>query len=210
MTHLLEILAQFIISTIQSTGYTGIFILMTLESALIPLPSEVTMPFSGFLVDQGVFNFWVVVLAGAIGNLMGSLIAYYVGFLLEESVLHTLVGKYGKFILLTMDDYEKAEHWLQKHGEFIAFTSRLLPGVRTFISLACGVSEMNVFKFSLYSFAGSFIWSVLLTYVGVKFAQNWHSISNYFHKFELIIAVVLGGAIFFYLWHKWPRAEKHA
>lgn len=208
MTQLLEVLANLIISTIQSSGYAGIFILMTLESALIPIPSEVTMTFSGFLVSQGVLNFWVVVLAGAIGNLMGSLIAYYLGFLLEESVLHGLVRTYGKFILLTIEDYEKGESWFRKYGQLIAFTSRLLPAVRTFISLPAGVAEMNVLKFSLYTFVGSFLWSAFLTFIGVKLGENWHSISDYFHKFDIAIAVAFLGLGVFYLWHKWPRAPK--
>ena len=107
------------------------------------------MPFSGYLVTQGHFNFWFVVLAGAIGNLIGSLMAYYLGFYLEESLLHNFVRKYGRFVLLTMDEYERAERWFRRHGEIITFASRLLPAVRTFISLPAGVAEMNVLKFSL-------------------------------------------------------------
>lgn len=202
ITYLLELLAGFIISVIEATGYFGIFILMTLESALIPLPSEVTMPFSGFLVTQGKFNFWLVVLAGGIGNLVGSLIAYYIGFFLEESVLHAFVRKYGRFVLLTMHDYERAERWFRKHGEIIAFTSRLLPAVRTFISLPAGVAEMNVWKFSIYTLVGSLIWSAFLTFVGLKLGENWHSISDYFHKFDVLIGVVGIAAVALYLWHK--------
>ena len=208
ITQLLEILAHFIISVIESTGYFGIFILMTLESALIPLPSEVTMPFSGFLVAQGKFDFWLVVLAGGIGNLIGSLIAYYLGFFLEESVLHSLIRRYGRFILLTIEDYEKGELWFRKYGQLIAFTSRLLPVIRTFISLPAGIAEMNVFRFSLYTLAGSLLWSIFLTFVGVKLGENWHSISDYFHKFDVLIGVVVIGAVAFYIWHKWPRARQ--
>lgn len=175
---------------------------MTLESALIPLPSEVTMPFSGFLVTQGKFNFWLVVLAGGIGNLIGSLIAYYIGFFLEESVLRAFVRKYGRFVLLTVHDYERAERWFRKHGEIIAFASRLLPAVRTFISLPAGVAEMNVWKFSIYTLAGSLLWSVFLTLIGVKLGENWHSISDYFHKFDVLIGVLGVAAIAWYLWHK--------
>lgn len=208
MTNFLEFLAHFIISIIESTGYLGIFILMTLESALIPLPSEITMPFSGFLVSQGTFDFWLVVLAGGIGNLAGSLIAYYLGFLLEESVLHVFVRRFGKFILLTMDDYEKGERWFRKHGELIAFTSRLLPAVRTFISLPAGVAEMNVVRFSIYTLVGSLLWSTFLTFIGVKLGENWHSISDYFHKFDLIIGIAFVAVVAFYIWHKWPKSPR--
>lgn len=199
---LLELLANFIITTIQSTGYFGIFLLMTLESALIPLPSEVTMPFSGFLVSKGEFNFWLVVLAGGIGNLIGSLIAYYIGFFLEESILHNLVKKYGRFILLTIEDYEKGEQWLRKHGEVIAFTSRLLPAVRTFISLPCGVAKISVLRFSIYTLVGSLLWSSFLTYIGLKLGENWHAISPYFRKLDIVIGIILVATIAAYLWHK--------
>jgi len=209
ISHLLELLAHFIISLIESSGYLGIFILMTLESALIPLPSEVTMPFSGFLVTQGTFNFWFVVLAGSLGNLVGSLMAYCLGFYLEESLLRRMVVKWGKFILLTEDDYDKAERWLNKYGEIISFTSRLLPAVRTFISLPVGVAKMNVIKFSIYTFIGSFLWSIFLTFIGVKLGENWHSISDYFHKFDLVIGILLVAAVVFYIWHKWPRKKKN-
>src|SRR5581483_9024008 len=202
ISHILELLGTFIIGAIQSSGYFGIFLLMILESALIPLPSEVTMPFSGFLVTQGVFNFWLVVLAGSIGNLVGSLIAYYLGFYLEESLLRRLVSKWGKFVLLTEHDYDKGEQWFRKYGEAIAFTSRLLPAVRTFISLPAGVAKMNVVKFSVYTFLGSFLWSIVLTAIGVKLGENWHSISDYFHKFDVIIVVVFMGLVAFYIWHK--------
>lgn len=206
IAQLLEALAHFIVSVIESTGYFGIFILMTLESALIPLPSEVTMPFSGFLVTQGKFDFWLVVLAGGIGNLVGSLMAYCLGYFLEESVLHNLVRRFGKFILLTMEDYEKGERWFRKYGEAIAFTSRLLPAIRTFISLPAGVAEMNVFRFSIYTLIGSLLWSTFLTFIGVKLGENWHAISEYFHKLDLVIGVLLVAGIAFYMWHKWPRS----
>lgn len=208
VTHLLEQLAGFAITTIQSTGYMGIFVLMALESALIPIPSEVTMSFSGYLVSQGQLNFWLVVLVGGVANLVGSLVAYYIGFFLEESVLKTLVRKYGKFILLSEHDYEKGEQWFRKHGELIAFTSRLLPAVRTFISLPAGVAEMNVWKFSIYTLAGSLIWSAFLTFIGVKLGENWHSISDYFHKFDLVLGIFLVAVVVFYVWHKWPKKSR--
>ncbi|OGH07380.1 MAG: hypothetical protein A2171_02670, partial [Candidatus Levybacteria bacterium RBG_13_35_9] len=173
---MIEILTGFIIQFIESTGYLGIFLLMTLESALIPIPSEVTMPFAGFLVEQGKLNFWAVVLAGAFGNLIGSLIAYALGFYLEEHIILKLVKKYGKFLLVTEHDYLKGVSLLKKYGDFVAFSSRLLPAVRTFISLPAGLAEMNVWKFSFYTFLGSFIWSAFLTYIGVYFGNEWHAL----------------------------------
>ena len=171
---------------------------MTLESALIPIPSEITMPFSGFLVSRGELNFVLVVLVGAFANLVGSLIAYYIGFFLEETVIVGWIKKYGKFLLLTVEDYEKSRHWFQKHGNAIVFFTRLLPGVRTFISLPAGLAEMNVWKFSIYTFLGSLIWSAFLVYIGVYFGENWQSIEPLYRKFEFLIA---GAGILFILWY---------
>jgi membrane protein DedA with SNARE-associated domain len=199
---MIEILTGFIIQLIQSTGYLGIFILMTLESALIPIPSEVTMPFAGFLVSLGQLNFIGVVLAGALGNLVGSLIAYAIGYYLEEHIILKLVKKYGKFLLLTEHDYIKSVGWLKKYGDFVAFFSRMLPAVRTFISLPAGLSEMNIWKFSLFTFFGSLIWSALLTYVGVYFGNQWHALEPYYRKFEIVIAVVFFLGVIWFINHK--------
>src|ERR1035437_6792416 len=141
---MLEQLSVFIIHLIQSSGYFGIFILMTLDSALLPIPSEVTMTFSGFLVNQGQLSFILVVLVGAFANLFGSIIGYYIGYFLEESVIVSFIKKYGKFILITEHDYTKATHWFNKYGNSVVFFSRLLPGIRTFISLPAGLAEMNI------------------------------------------------------------------
>ena len=199
---MLEAFSSLIIHLIQTTGYLGIFVLMTLESALIPIPSEVTMPFAGFLVNQGSLNFYGVVLAGAFGNLVGSLIAFAIGFYLEEHVILKLVKKYGKFLLLTEHDYAKSVGWLKKYGDFVAFFSRMLPAVRTFISLPAGLSEMNIWKFSLFTFLGSLLWCTVLTYAGMYFGTKWHSLEPVYRKFELIIAVVFITGVLWFINHK--------
>lgn len=199
---MLEQLTSLIIHIIESTGYFGVFILMTLESALIPIPSEVTMPFAGFLVQQGKLNFWLVVLMGAFGNLVGSLIAYSIGFYLEEHVIVKLIKKYGKFLLLTVHEYERSVHWLKKYGDYVAFFSRMLPAVRTFISLPAGLSEMNIWKFSFFTFIGSFIWSLLLTYVGVYFGKEWHALEPVYRKFEFVLFGIFIVGVLWYINHK--------
>jgi membrane protein DedA with SNARE-associated domain len=199
---MIELLSGFIIQLIQSSGYLGVFILMTLESALIPIPSEVTMPFAGFLTTTGEFSFVAVVLLGAFGNLVGSWIGYAIGYFLEETVILTLIKKYGKFILITVDEYNHSLKWFNKFGDKIAFFSRMLPAVRTFISLPCGLAEMNFWKFSAYTFLGSLIWSAILTYVGVYLGSKWNTIGGYFHKFDLVLAVLLVFAVLFYVNHK--------
>ena len=199
---MIELVGHYIIQLIEATGYVGIFILMALESVLIPLPSEVTMPFAGYLVSQGSLSFIGVVLAGTLANLAGSLLAYYIGYVLEETVLLNLIKKYGKFILLSEHEYRRAEHWFQKYGDKIVFISRLLPGIRTVISLPAGMFEVNLKKFIIYTTLGCFIWSALLTYVGVVLGENWNSLEPLYRKFEFLIVGIIIVAVVIYI-------EKH-
>lgn len=199
---MVEQLSHLIIQLIQTTGYVGIFILMTLESALLPIPSEVTMPFAGFLAHSGQLAFWGIVLVGTLGNLVGSLIAYAIGFFLEETLIVGLIEKYGKFVLITKHEYNRAVHWYQKYGAGITFFSRLLPAVRTFISLPAGLAEMNIWKFSLFTLLGSFIWSTFLTWIGFYLGTKWNSLEPYFRKFQIVIVVLLVLSILWYVNHK--------
>ncbi|OGD86072.1 hypothetical protein A2696_02610 [Candidatus Curtissbacteria bacterium RIFCSPHIGHO2_01_FULL_41_13] len=199
---MLEILAHYIIKLIESTSYVGIFVLMTLESALIPIPSEITMPFSGFLASSGKLSLLAIILTGTIANLVGSYIAYYIGYFLEETILLKLIRKYGKLILLSEHDYERAHNWFQKYGDKIIFISRLLPGIRTVISLPAGMFEMDIKKFTLYTLLGCLIWSALLTYLGYALGENWAALEVYFRKFQIVIAAAIIAAILWYL-------EKH-
>lgn len=199
---MLEFLSSLIIHLIQSTGYLGVFLLMTLESALIPIPSEITMPFAGFLANKGSLSFPVIVLAGALGNLVGSLLAYALGYFLEENVIVSLISKYGKFILLSKHEYLKAIHWFQKYGNGITFFSRLLPVIRTFISLPAGLSEMNIYKFSIYTFLGSLIWSAFLAYIGFYLGEKWNTLEVYFRKFDILILIIIVISALLYINHK--------
>ncbi|MCL4354119.1 DedA family protein [Patescibacteria group bacterium] len=199
---MLEQLSAIIIQLIQQTGYLGVFVLMSLESALIPIPSEITMPFAGFLVQQGKLNLYLVILVGAFANLVGSLVAYGLGYYLEETVILKLISKYGKFVLISKKEYEHSMHWFRKYGDSVAFFSRILPAVRTFISLPAGLSEMNVWKFSIFTFLGSLIWSTFLTLVGVYFGSKWSILEPYFRKFNIALAVLFIIAVLWYINHK--------
>lgn len=204
---MLEFIANWIIGIISSTGYVGIFILMTIESALIPLPSEITMPFAGFLVTQGKLDFIAVAVTGGLGNLFGSLIAYFVGFYGQEIFVEKFIRKWGKYLLITMEDYTKSKQWFKKYGEIIVFISRLLPAVRTFISLPAGIAKMNIRKFVIYTLVGSFFWSLFLAYVGMVLGQNWDILGSYFHKFDIILAFLLGFAVLLYVRHKLHKSN---
>lgn len=205
---LLEPIGHWITNSISTLGYPAVFLLMLVESALIPIPSEVTMPFAGFMVGLGKLNFWLVVLAGGIGNLVGSLMAYGLGYWGQERFVRRLVKKYGKFLLITYEEVETAEKWFREKGELIAFASRLLPVIRTFISLPAGFSQMNIFKFSVFSLAGALIWSAILAYFGVLLGENWNILEVYFRKFDLLIVAVGVGAVIFYVWYKLKKIKK--
>lgn len=193
-TEILSWLANIITSFINWGGNGSVFLLMTLESCGIPIPSEVTMPFAGFLANQGALNFWWVVLVGALANLAGSLLAYWIGW----KGGRPLVLKYGKYILLSHHDLEKSDHFFQKYGSATVFIGRLLPIIRTYISFPAGIARMDLKKFSLYTFLGCLPWSWLLTYAGAKMGENWENLRDVFHKFDyLILALIIIGIIYF-------------
>lgn len=204
MQHLTEILT----SLISTYGYFAIFGFMTLESALIPIPSEITMAFAGFLAGVGVFNFWAVVLIGALGNLIGSLLAFWLGKKMGEEWIRMAIRKWGKWVLIHEKDFDTSLNWFKKYGQGITFGSRLLPIVRTFISLPAGIAEMNLTLFSVYTFIGSFIWSAILAYLGLKLGQNWQMVDPYFRKFQfVIVGIFVAGAAFYIYSHLKRKRE---
>jgi membrane protein DedA with SNARE-associated domain len=176
---------------------------MALESACIPIPSEVIMPFSGFLVFTGKFSLWQVALWGAVGNLAGSILAYWIGVYGGLP----LIEKYGKYILISRRDLKRAHNWFEKHGQSTVFFSRLLPAVRTFISLPAGIARMNFKKFCFYTFTGSLLWSYVLAYAGLKAGENWQSLKIYFEKFDYLIVGVLILAIIWWIGHHFKTAD---
>lgn len=201
---IIEILALFIIDVISSSGYLGIILLMGIESACIPLPSEIIMPFSGYLVFRGQFGLWEVGLAGAVGCVVGSVPAYYLGLYGGRP----LVEKYGKYVLVRQKDLDLADRWFARYGDWAIFFSRLLPVVRTFISFPAGVARMNVPRFVIYTFLGSFPWCLGLAYVGMKLGENWNTLGVYFHRFDLVIGILIGLGVAYYLWRHLKR-NKH-
>ena len=175
---------------------------MLLSGALIPIPAEVTMPFSGFLVSNGTFIFVLVVLAGTLGDLAGSLIGYYIGYFLEEEVLVSLIRKYGKYVLVSEHEFNGARNWFTKHGGRVVFFGKLIPGIRTYIALPAGISKMKLWKFCVYAFSGTLIWGSFLTYVGFYLGKNWQTFGVYFRKFEIVFYVILIVVVLVYLNHK--------
>ena len=196
MSSIIEFVSQIAIDLINYFGYWGIFIGMTIESACIPLPSEIIMPFAGFVVSEGKMTLWGITLAGALGNLFGSLIAYYVGLKGGKPFLE----KYGKYFLISQRKLDMAHDWFEKYGHEAVFIGRLLPGIRTFISLPAGIAEMDLKKFIIYSFAGALPWCFALGYIGVLLGPQWDSIRGYFHILDAIIIIGIIGVIVYLIY----------
>lgn len=206
VTTILEFLGRFITSVISESGYLGILLLMGIESACIPLPSEVIMPFSGYLVSLGRFKLGWVALAGAFGCNVGSLVAYYVGALGGRP----LVEKYGRYVLMTRHDLEMADGWFARYGDWAVFIARLLPVIRTFIALPAGIARMNFFRFNVYTFLGSLPWCWALAYAGLKLGERWTILREYFHGFDTAIAAVIVLGLAWFLLNRWKNRLRPA
>ena len=206
---LLHSLAAFVIWVISTGGYGGVMLLMAIESACIPLPSEVIMPFSGYLVFTGRFNLFWVATAGAIGCNLGSVLAYEVGAYGGRP----LIEKYGKYVLLNAHDLELADKFFHRWGATTVFVGRLLPVIRTFIALPAGIAKMPRLRFHVYTFLGSWPWCFMLAYVGLKLGENWNTLGKYFHEFDAVIGGFLALGVVWFLWSHWKnrvRVQKAA
>lgn len=197
----LDLVGRFITSAIAHGGYAGIFLLMGIESACIPIPSEIIMTFSGYLVFLGRFKIEWVTLAGALGCNAGSIVAYAVGAYGGRP----LAEKYGRYVLVTRGDLARADGWFQRYGSAAVFFARLLPVVRTFIALPAGVARMNFVRFNLYTFLGSLPWCWALAEAGVKLGAHWDAIQPYFHRFDTIFIIACAVAFAVFVYHRWTH-----
>ena len=187
MEALIEPVIELMEQWVEDYGYAAIFVLMLLESALIPFPSEVTMLAGGFYAAEGSLDLFWVGAAGVMGNMVGSWIAYAIGRKTGRAIL----DRYGRYVLIRSHDIDKAEVWWDKYGEAATFFSRLLPVIRTFISLPAGIAKMPLGKFSIYTFLGVVPWTYGLAYLGVVLGENWERVLDYFDLPTLLIAGAL-------------------
>ena len=200
-----QIVIPFLNSLYGTVGYVGVMLAMAIESAMIPLPSELILPYAGFLVSDlaqrepltgGPWNYWIVVVVATIGNTIGSLVAYAIGAWGGRPFLE----RYGKYLLIRQHEIELADHFFERYGAATAFFSRLLPIVRTFISFPAGVARMPLGTFIVYSTAGAFLWSMLLVFAGVQLGARWVDIRHALQPFDLAIAVAVVGAVALFIW----------
>ncbi|MBI5681114.1 MAG: DedA family protein [Methanobacterium sp.] len=197
MISILDYVSQIAINLIEYLGYWGVFIGMLIESACIPLPSEVIMPFAGFAVSEGKMTLWGITIAGVLGNLVGSWIAYFVGLKGGKPFLE----KYGKYVLISQRKLDIAHNWFEKYGHEAVLISRMLPIVRTFISLPAGIAEMNFKKFTVYTVIGCLPWCFMLGYIGVMLGPHWDVIRNYFHILDVFVGIGIVAVIIYIIYH---------
>ncbi|MGZ8847379.1 MAG: DedA family protein [Pyrinomonadaceae bacterium] len=209
IARIIEILSAFIVATISTLGYGGVVLLMAIESACIPLPSEIIMPFSGYLVSKGEMNLWLVGIAGAVGCVLGSMVAYWVGMYGGRPIIE----KYGRYILISHHDLDLADRWFAKYGEIIVFASRLLPAIRTFIAFPAGVARMNIPRFIIYTFAGSLPWCLGLAYVGQKLGEQWDKdprLKSLFHRFDFVIGILFVLGATWWIWRHIRHSKRQS
>ncbi len=201
IARVLEVLAGFTTGAISAMGYGGVLLLMAIESACIPLPSEIIMPFAGYLVTTGRFTLHGAALAGAVGCIAGSIPAYYLGMYGGRP----LIERWGRYVLLSRREIDLADRLFARHGQWVVLVGRLLPVVRTFIAFPAGVARMNMVKFVVFTFVGSYPWCYGLAWVGMKLGEKWDSdprLEAAFHRFDLAIGVVLLAGAIWFVWHK--------
>lgn len=201
---ILAFLVQFITHVIDVGGYAGIVALMSIESACIPLPSEIVLPFAGYLVFLGHFNLLLVATAGAVGCNLGSVVGYWIG----AKGGRPLVERYGKWVLMSRHDLDRMTRFFARYGAITVLLARLMPVVRTFIAFPAGIAKMSQVRFHIYTFVGSWPWCFVLAYVGMKLGEKWHTDPRFeqvFHRFHLAVEMGLLALLVWFVWAHFNR-----
>lgn len=201
LSSILEPLARFSLNLISTLGYTGIVVVMILENLFPPIPSEVLMPFAGFLVSQGRFNLTLTIAMGVLGSILGAIILYYMGYVLGEEKVKKFIIRWGKFAFISATDLQNGEDWFNKHGEKSVFFARVVPIVRSIISVPAGFIKMSMIKFLVLTTIGTSVWTTFLTCLGVILGENWSVVGPIFKKFDYIVILIIFAAIAFFV-HK--------
>jgi membrane protein DedA with SNARE-associated domain len=202
LDHVISVLVSWVVEVISAVGYLGILALMTIESACIPLPSEIIMPFAGYLVSLGRFSLIGAATAGALGCNLGSTIAYLVAVKGGRKAIE----RWGAYALVRPVELDRAERFFARYGAITVFVGRLLPVIRTFISFPAGLARMPMLKFQIYSFVGSWPWCFALAYVGMVLGARWDSdptLRRLFHEFDAVVVAVLFAGFAWFVWSRW-------
>lgn len=202
---IVEKLVEYIVLGMSMGGYFGLFILMALESMIAPVPSEVVMPFAGYLVVQGRFDLWTATLVSGLGSIFGSLLSYYLGAYLGRP----FILKFGKWLFLEEEHLKWTEKWFKKQGDKTIFFSRFIPVVRHLISIPAGIAKMSMQKFVIYTFFGATIWNFILLYAGFKLGSHWNKIHKFSEELDIIFIVAVASFLVYFIWkHRKRKNEK--
>ncbi len=191
MTHLIEQVAGWIEELIAAIGYPGIVLVMAIENIFPPIPSEAVLPFAGALSARGELDFWGAVAAGTAGSIIGAIVLYGIGYFAREAGVRRLVAAYGKYVFISERDLDRGADWFERYGEAVIFFGRLIPIIRSIISVPAGYTRMNFGKFLLFTTLGTALWSLILTYVGRLLGENWEDIKNFMAPYQNGTLVVL-------------------
>lgn len=203
ITAAIGVVSHGVLLAIERFGYGGVFVLMMAESAGLPIPSEIIMPFSGFLVSTGSFNFWATVAVGTVANVVGSLLFYRAGAWFGRP----LVARWGAYVFFRVSELERAEQWFERWGNWAIVVSRMLPGIRTYISFPAGLAKMPFVPFIFLTAAGSFPWVLGLTWAGVLFGERWEAVRRYFEQFDFLIGAIVLVGIGWWVWRYHKNAK---
>ncbi len=195
-------LAQWVTTVIEALGYPGLTVLVALENLFPPIPSEVILPLAGFMTGQGRFSFVLVVLATTLGSILGALILYGIGAAIGKKRITALVSRYGHLALLTPDDLARAESWFDRYGPIAVFVGRLVPIVRSLVSLPAGYQRMSLVQFVLLTGFGSLLWNGALVTLGWAFGENWHIIEEYVGWFQYVVVAVVAFLVLRFVWQR--------
>jgi membrane protein DedA with SNARE-associated domain len=195
---------------ISSGGYPGLFFVMFLENVFPPIPSEVVLPLAGSLSLTGRFTIPLITIVGMLGSLTGAFLFYALGKWLGETRVRNFIGKYGKFALLSVEDFDKSKTWFDKYDEWVIFFSRMVPIVRSLISIPAGVSSMNLAKFSIYTILGTALWSFILSYAGRLLGEKWPVITDFINTYQNIVLAVGLFVVVAFITNRLVRKKKSA
>lgn len=211
MTHLMETVRIWIEQIILALGYPGIAFVMLVENLFPPIPSEVVMPFAGFLAAQGRLSLPIAIVSGTLGSVAGAVVLYYIGRWADEPVVRAFLRRWGRFITITEEDLDRAMRVFDKYGPSIVFFGRLIPIIRSLISVPAGMDRMPFGRFLLFTALGSSLWTTFLTYAGVLLQEHWEQILVYMKQYERVTLVVLGLAVVGYFgWRFWQARKRSA
>ena len=211
--HYLEQIGGWIESLIAAIGYPGIVLAMALENIFPPIPSEAVLPFAGALSAKGELNFWLAVAAGTLGSLIGAIVLYAVGYIAREAGVRRLVESYGKYVFISESDLDRSVAWFERYGEAVVFFGRLIPLIRSIISVPAGYARMNFVRFLIYTTLGTTLWNLILTYIGRVLGENWESITELMAPYEngalFVLALII---LLFFGWRalRWRRRRRES